>query len=144
MALLTFSTALRAALSGALLSAGAPAFAHHSYAMFDQTKTLTIEGTVKELQWTNPHIWVEVDVPPGPNAGHWSFEGATPALAKRSGWNKQTIKAGDKITVVANPYRDGRRGGSFLRFTLADGVTYYGGGRVAPPSEASSSAAGQH
>jgi hypothetical protein len=109
----------------------APALAHHSYAMFDGEKTLTIEGTVKELQWANPHVWLEVVVLQGATAGNWSFEGGPIQQLKRIGWRSEILKPGDKVTVVAHPLRDGSKGGALMWITLPDGRILQGGGTVA-------------
>ncbi len=91
----------RAALGLALvlgLWAGAAA-AHHSFAMFDQAQTKTLVGTVKQVQWTNPHIWVQVLVPDekGGTPQEWSIEGGSPNGLSRQGWRRSTIKEGDAM-----------------------------------------------
>jgi len=100
------------------LLAAAPAAAHHSFAMFDQKKVLTLAGTVTEFQWTNPHSFLEVDVP---GNGHWSIELNSPNNLKRQGWTRSSIKTGDKVTVRLNPLRSGARGGLFLDVHLPNG-----------------------
>jgi uncharacterized protein DUF6152 len=102
---------------GALLAA-APAAAHHSFAMFDQKKIVTLEGTVTQFQWTNPHSFLELDVPGG---GHWSIELNSPNNLKRQGWTRSAIKSGDKVTVRFNPLRSGQHGGLFLDVHLPGG-----------------------
>jgi len=110
-----------AALGLALgLLATAPAMAHHSFAMFDFNRTVTLKGTVKEFQWTNPHVilWVETD-PAGTDAPvMWSAELTSPGNLMRNGWSHQTLKPGDKIELELNPLRDGKHGGGFHRATL--------------------------
>ena len=98
-----------------------PAFAHHSYAMFDRTKRVTVEGTVRDWQWTNPHIWLELTVLDGGATQYYSLEGSGPTSEARRGWNRNTVKVGDKVTVVLFPLRDGRRGGSLVSISR-DGV----------------------
>jgi hypothetical protein len=113
----------RAALASALLlAAGATAQAHHSFAMFDMTKTMNTAGTIKEVQWTNPHVWIELTVqgPDGPAT--YSFEGAAIAVLKRVGWTKDSVKPGDAVTIVGHPFRDGRPGGSIDHLVLSDGT----------------------
>ena len=105
--------------------------AHHSYAMFDGTKTLTIEGTVKEFQWTNPHVWLEILASKGAVGGEWHFEGGPVAQLKRIGWGRDSLKPGDKITVVIHPLKDGTMGGALMWVTLPNGTTLQGGGTVA-------------
>ncbi len=89
--------------------------------MFDMTKTTTIEGTVKEFQWTNPHAWIEVMVvtPEGPK--QYSIETRQPPRAEGAGWKFNRLKPGDKVTVVMNPLRNGTPGGALVSATLADG-----------------------
>jgi hypothetical protein len=107
-----------------LLAAPQPAWAHHSFAMFDMSKTVTITGTVVDFQWTNPHSWLYVlgsadDKPPV----KWSLEGLSPSMLTRHGWKSTDVKAGDKVTVVMIPLRDGMDGGAFSLVTLPDGRT---------------------
>ncbi len=110
----------RAVLAGAVLAA-APAIAHHSFAMFDQTKTVTLKGTVTEFQWTNPHSFIELDVPNGHGTDHWSIELNSPNNLMREGWHRTTIKAGDKVTVTLNPLLSGKKGGLFNTIVLPNG-----------------------
>jgi hypothetical protein len=109
---------------GAMLMASS-AFAHHSHAMFDQSKQVTLVGTVKEFEWSNPHCWIQVLVadPNDPNAGsvEWSVELDSPIALFRRGWKPASLNAGDKISVVVNPLRDGRPGGQFVSATGPDG-----------------------
>ncbi|MGC3980850.1 MAG: DUF6152 family protein [Steroidobacteraceae bacterium] len=88
--------------------------AHHSFAMFDQTKTLSVSGTVKEFQFTSPHAWVQVLVTDDKGqVVEWGFEMGSSAALSRGGWKKNTLKAGDKITVTFNPLKDGNPAGSY-------------------------------
>lgn len=108
----------------AFLTAG-PAFAHHSHAMFDSTKQVTLVGTVKELQWMNPHCWIQVLVPdpnhPQAAPVEWGVEMDSPLAMFRRGWKPDSLKPGDKITVVVNPLRDGQPGGQIVSADGADG-----------------------
>ena len=107
---------------GLVLVMTAAAAAHHSAAPFDITKTKTISGTVKQVQWTNPHSWVWVDVPNGKGGVEtWGIEGMSPNYLERRGWTKNTLKPGDKITIDVRPMKDGSNGGMFVQATLADG-----------------------
>jgi hypothetical protein len=119
------STTLRGALIGAVvLLLVQPASAHHSQAMFDVSKTMTLVGTVKEFQWGNPHCYIQVLVPSEaqPNsAQEWSVEMGAPAHLVRAGWKPGSLKAGDKITVSFNPLRDGGLGGHYLSAIGPDG-----------------------
>lgn len=108
----------------AFAAAAAPALAHHSFAMFDRTKQVRLEGVVKEFQWTNPHVFIEMDAPGARGAvERYSIEGGSPNMLFRQGWGPTSFKPGDKVTVVMNPLKDGRRGGVFVWAQLADGKT---------------------
>jgi hypothetical protein len=109
-----------AGLALALVPAG-PAAAHHSFAMFDQKKVMTLDGTVTQFQWTNPHSFIEIDVGSGPKATHWSIELNSPNNLKRQGWSRESLHAGDKVSLRMNPLRDGSKGGLFLDVRLANG-----------------------
>jgi hypothetical protein len=99
----------------------APALAHHSFAMFDQKKVMTLKGSVTEFQWTNPHAFIELDVAVGGKVQHWSIELNSPNNLKRQGWLRTSLKPGDKVTVRLNPLRDGKPGGLFLDVVLPGG-----------------------
>ena len=101
-----------------------PVLAHHSASMFDDTKIVEKKGTVKELQWTNPHIWLQVVFEENGAKTEWSLEGGSPNTLSRQGWRATTFKAGDVVTVRFNPMRDGSAAGLFIgaRFE-ADGKT---------------------
>jgi hypothetical protein len=109
------------------------AAAHHSFAMFDMSKAINFKGKVKEVQWTNPHVWVELEVTADGKTASYSFEGAAVPVLKRVGWMKDTVKAGDVVTVVGHPYKDGRPGGSIDHLILADGRKV-GTGDAIPPA----------
>jgi hypothetical protein len=108
-------------LSALLITLVAPVYAHHSFAMFDMSKTQSYKGTVKEVQWTNPHVWVELVVMENGAPVAYSFEGAAIAVLKRVGWTKDSVKSGDVVTLVGHPYKNGRPGGSIDYLILADG-----------------------
>jgi Family of unknown function (DUF6152) len=108
------------------LSLAAPLMAHHSSAMFDATKTTELTGTVKEFQWTNPHVWVQVNVDKSGASGvkeEWSFEGGSPNTLSRQGWQKSTFAPGAQVTIRFNPMRDGTHAGQFVAAKFADGKT---------------------
>jgi hypothetical protein len=113
----------RVFLAGALLSISHAAWAHHSYAMFDQTRSLTVQGTVRALEWTNPHIWVWVDVEDGKGGtAAYGFESNAPAeLARFFGWNKRSLTVGEKVTIDYAPLKSGNTGGALRTLTFADG-----------------------
>ena len=110
-----------ALLVAGTVAAGIPALAHHSFAMFDQRKVMTLEGTVHEFQWTNPHAFIELDVPNGTRAQRWSIELNSPNNLTRQGWRRTSLKAGEKVSVRVAPLRNGHPGGLFLDLTKPDG-----------------------
>jgi hypothetical protein len=107
-----------------LLIAGT-ALAHHSFAMFDRSKKLTMVGTVTQFQWTNPHSWIEFDTQKEDGATeHWSIECNSPNNLSRQGFHSDTLKPGDKITIMFWPLRSGEKGGLFITLTRADGQVF--------------------
>lgn len=100
---------------------GAPAFAHHSFAMFDRQKEVTLNGTVKEFQWTNPHSFIEIDVTEAGATTAYSIEMNSPNNLTRQGWKSTSLKPGDKVVLLMNPLRDGAKGGLFVSVMLPDG-----------------------
>jgi hypothetical protein len=98
-------------------------FAHHSAAMFDNTKVLEISGTVKEFQWTNPHIWIQVNVQGTAGVQEWSIEGGGPNNLSRQGWRPTTFKPGQAVTFRINPMRDGTPAGLFVGARFSDAQT---------------------
>jgi hypothetical protein len=120
-------------LASSVAAMGAPVLAHHSAAMFDHMRTITVQGTVKEFQYTNPHSWLQVVVvSPDGKMTEWGFEAEGPSTLLHMGIKPRTFKPGSKVTVVANPMKDGRLAGSWITVTTADG-TVYGMRRGAPP-----------
>lgn len=105
------------------------AAAHHSFAVFDMQAQKTITGTIKRVDWTNPHIWIWMDVANDKGGTDiYGFEGMSPNFLNRRGWTRTTLKAGDKLTVVYRPLRDGTYGGMFMSTKLPDGTTLTMGG----------------
>lgn len=99
-----------------------PAFAHHSFAMFDAEKRMTLEGTVKEFQWTNPHSWILMMVKN--QAGveeQWAIELGAPGGLARQGWVPKTLTPGMAVTATVHPLKDGTHGGQFMAVKLPDG-----------------------
>ena len=97
------------------IAAVSPVFAHHSFAAFDITAQKTITGAVHKVDWTNPHIWLWIDVPNDKGgADTYGFEGMSPNFLARRGWTRTTLKVGDKITVNYRPMKDGSKGGMFM------------------------------
>jgi hypothetical protein len=114
-------TALGAALA---LLAGPMAMAHHSAAMFDRAKTVTLDGTVKTFKWSNPHAWIELTVAkPGGATDTWNVEMTAPNNLMLEGWKRTTLKPGDKVSLTVNPLKDGKTGGLFVGVKLPDGKT---------------------
>lgn len=111
----------------AALAAG-PVSAHHSAAMFDAAKEIKLEGTVKEFQFTNPHSWIQLNVADaGGKVTEWSLETAGVSSLYRRGIRASSLKPGDKVTVVANPLKNGAAGGNVRSVTSADGKAIIGG-----------------
>ena len=100
---------------------GRPAAAHHSYAMFDHTKSLTLHGTLKEFQWTNPHCFIQVLVDSNAGPAEWSVQMDSPQSLYRRQWRPGTVKPGDKITVIIHPTKDGSHSGQYVSGTGAGG-----------------------
>jgi len=99
-----------------------PARAHHSPAVFDQTRQITLEGTITEFRWTNPHSWIELTLEA--DAGEpdsWTIEMNGPTHLIRAGWTRSTVSVGDRVTIHANPLRSGEKVGKFVRVVFSDG-----------------------
>ncbi len=115
------------AISLAIVSAfafGAPAFAHHSFAMFEANKDQTVQGQVKEFEWTNPHSWLRVMVMDQKSGKPvlWAFELSSPARLNTMGMHADSVKPGDMVSVTFHPMKDGTRGGQFIQATLPGGT----------------------
>ena len=110
------------ATAAALAVSAAPALAHHSFAMFDQAKTLEFKATVKDFQWTNPHavVWVVGAAKAGDKPDVWTVELTSPGNLTRIGWTRKSLKAGDRVTVTLHPLRDGQHGGSLTKIVNSD------------------------
>lgn len=125
------STRLIAAVM--LLLGAAPAGAHHSFAAFDRTKEVTLEGVVREVQWNNPHTWIQVVTTDEKGRRvEWGLECGSPNMMLRTGWKRTTLKPGDRVVAVANPLKDGRPNGALVKITLPDGRVL-GPGDAPPP-----------
>jgi uncharacterized protein DUF6152 len=125
--------------SVAACALAAPASAHHSFAMFDAEKTVTMTGTVKEFEWTNPHSWLRIMVQDQATGKpvQWALELGSPVQQQRVGWKPDSIKPGDTVTVTFHPLKDGSRGGGVLSATLPNGSTL-GNGGLRPDAQRSS------
>ncbi len=121
----TFALAVIAVVG--LLAAPGALWAHHSTAEFDYTRTITVEGEVKEVQWTNPHSYLQVLATGADGATvQWGVEIGAPAINVRLGWRKDSVKTGDKVTLTMAPARDGRNFGTLRVLTFEDGRTLHG------------------
>ena len=111
------------------LALAAPAFAHHSFAMFDRGKTNSLTGTVKEFDMINPHGWLQLMVAdPTGKVSEWSLETGAPGQLSRQGFQQSSLQPGDKVTATIHPLRDGSNGGQLVQVVLANGKTLGGGG----------------
>ena len=112
------------------ISAGS-AWAHHSFSVFNMQTEVSITGVVKEVQWTNPHIFIWVDVTgEDGKVVTWGLEGMSPNFLARRGWSRTTLEPGDEVTVSLRPLVSGEPGGMFISTTSPDGVFLsMGGGR---------------
>lgn len=109
---------------GVIMATG-PAAAHHSTAMYDKSNLKQLFGTVKAVQWSNPHVIVEFVADPkdDPEGRTWRIEASSPGVMSRAGWSKRTLNPGDHVTFFVAPMRNGQSGGEMRRVTLADGRT---------------------
>ena len=105
-----------------LMAAAAAAFAHHSFAVYDHTRTLNLKGAVAKWQWSNPHAYLDIDVKDATGAvKRYVLEGTSINMMQRTGWRSNMIKAGDQVTAVAAPLLNGEPGGLLLEITLPNG-----------------------
>ncbi len=121
------------AAAGALAVA-APALAHHSFAMYDNDHQVKLVGTVTKFQWTNPHVYIELENnDTAAKVARWTIECANPGILDRVGWKFNMIHAGDKVTVIVAPLRSGEPGALLKQVTLPDGRSF---GNGAPAGKA--------
>ena len=121
------------ALAGIIVAAPMTSVkAHHAFARFDSNREVTLQGTVKEFQWTNPHAWIVLTVDRKGRAEQWAIEMSGSSGLAREGWQPKTLTPGMAVTATIRPLRDGTNGGQFLEITLPDGTVF---GRGAAPSE---------
>ena len=112
-----------------------PALSHHSFAMFDISQSLVVEGTVTEYELTNPHSWLRIEAMDEESGQmrDWAFEASSPAVQALYGMGRGSVHPGDGITVTYHPMRDGARGGQFVEATLDDGTSFVRANREAAP-----------
>ena len=119
----------RGAVLATLTAAGltllaAAASAHHSSAGFESEKTIALNGTVREFQWANPHIWIQLNVTAADGASEeWSVEGGVPNRLFRAGWRPDSFTPGEEVTIVVRPMKDGGKAGIFVGAKFPDGST---------------------
>jgi hypothetical protein len=107
-------------LAGLVASATAgPTSAHHSFAMFDSQKSMTLNGAVKEFQWTNPHTWIQLVVKDASGKDvEWAIEAGSVNALSRNGWKRVSLKPGDAAILVVHPLKDGSTGGQLVSATV--------------------------
>ena len=117
-------------------AAAVPALAHHSYAEFDTDKKLTLEGTVKQFEWTNPHSWLLIMVPNAKGEQEqWAVELNSVSLLASRGWKPKTVVSGDKVSVTFHPMRNGSHAGSYMAIKLPNGKTMGDADRLGTAAE---------
>jgi hypothetical protein len=117
---------LATSLFGLAVFAAAPASAHHSAAIYDRNHPITLKGVIKDMQWQNPHGWIEVLT--GPEAGKtqaWTIEMEGPNVMQREGWSRFSLMPGDRISAVVMPLKDGRPGARLVEVTKSDGTVLH-------------------
>jgi hypothetical protein len=120
-------------LCGAAVTA-IPATAHHSFAMFEPEKTVTLDATVENVEWSNPHIWVNLIVNNAQGQPEkWGVEAGATNTMLRFGWKRSTLKPGDKVTATIHPMKDGTHNGSLVKFVTESGQTLVIGVQGARP-----------
>jgi Family of unknown function (DUF6152) len=105
----------------ALLILPMPVFAHHGFEMFDGKQTVTLKGTIKDWQWTNPHTWIQLNVEQDGVVTEWSLEGISISQLGRQGWKRDMLKVGDVVSVSIHPLRNGKPGGQWMQVFDANG-----------------------
>lgn len=113
----------------AIATGAVPVRAHHSFSMFDTASPVTLNGVVSRVEWTNPHVYIELDLAePVKGARHWSIELGSPSILQRGGWKFNSVKKGDKVTAIVSPLKNGEPGSLLTRITLPDGRVLGNGG----------------
>jgi hypothetical protein len=126
------SLVARTTVAAVLIAAATLVSAHQSFAMFDQTKQVTVVGKVTQVQWTNPHVWVFLDgAPAGGKQARWGVEFTSKVHLARRNFDPDMVKVGDNVEFTVNPYRDGKTGGRFVAVKMANGQYYCDVGQAA-------------
>jgi len=127
--------AKRAVILVSLIAGGTTlALAHHAYSAFNMATERVVTGTIKKVDWTNPHTWIWIDVANEQGVVEtWGIEGMSPNYLARRGWSRSTIKQGDKLTITFHPMKNGDHGGSFMTAKLPDGKPLVMGGAITDP-----------
>jgi hypothetical protein len=126
---------MRRWVAALLMFSSGLALAHHSFAMFDMNRDVSLSGTVVQFLWESPHSWLDLAVAEnGGKGSRWALEMGAPSALYRRGWRQLSLKPGDKVTAVFHPLRDGRQGGSLVSVTLPDGTRLQGSGGSAAPA----------
>ena len=122
-----------AIVSLALLGPAGAALAHHSFAMFDNEHQQKVVGTVTAVEWTNPHVYIQVEVADADGKVHpFAVECANPGILNRVGWKFNLIRPGDKVKMIIAPLRSGEAGGLLHEIVLPDGRVFNNGGFAGP------------
>jgi Family of unknown function (DUF6152) len=120
----------------AMVAPAAPALAHHSFAMFDNEHQIKLQGKVADFQWTNPHVYIEIDAvnvnATAQELRSWTIECANPGILNRIGWKFNMVKPGDEVTIIVAPLRSGEPGALLKQITLPDGRVFANGGPAGP------------
>ena len=118
-----------AALMAGLLLAPLPLAAHHAFAAeFDSEKPITVKGTVSKVEWTNPHIWIYVDMKDASGAtARWQCEGGSPNTLTRQGWSKESLKAGEQVSIEGFRAKNGTNTCNTRVVTTAEGKRLFAG-----------------
>lgn len=112
------------AAAALFLGVGLPAAAHHSFAIFDHSRTYTLKGTVKSFQWTNPHGYIDLEVAEGPpGVERYTVELTSINMLRRAGWKSSDVHEGDEVTAIVAPLLNGQHGGLLLELKVPDGRT---------------------
>jgi hypothetical protein len=106
-----------------------PVAAHHSFAPYEIAVQIKLTGVVTDLKWSNPHVYIELDAPDARTGEkrHWLIECASTSILNRAGWKFNMIKAGDQITAIVSPLRNGEPAALLKQITLADGKKFSNG-----------------